>query len=76
MQLYGSIISPPTRAVMMTAEAIGVPLKMEELDLMTGSHKTPEFLKLNPQGQVPLLVDHDLAIPERYEKKYYFYSVD
>ncbi len=27
------------------------------LDTAKGEHKTPEFLKLNPRGQVPVLVD-------------------
>lgn len=51
---------------MMTAEMIGVSLKMQELDLMAGTHKTPEFLELNPQGLVPLLVDDGFVIPERF----------
>lgn len=65
MQLYGSVVSPPSRAVMMLAEAIGVTLEVKELDLIAGAHKTEEFLKLNPQGQVPLLTDDEFAIPER-----------
>ncbi len=32
------------------------------VDLLNGEHKTPEFLALNPRGQVPVLVDGDVTI--------------
>lgn len=30
-----------------------------KIDLMKGEQRTPEFLKLNPAGQIPVLVDQD-----------------
>ncbi len=34
------------------------------MDLRAGAHKTPEFLALNPFGQVPVLVDGDTVLPD------------
>lgn len=35
-----------------------------KLNLTTNSHKTPEFLALNPRGQVPVLEDNGLVLWE------------
>ncbi|MEM1367068.1 MAG: glutathione S-transferase family protein, partial [Cyanobacteria bacterium P01_H01_bin.15] len=32
------------------------------LDFFKGEHKDPEFLKLNPLGQVPVLIDDDIIL--------------
>jgi glutathione S-transferase len=37
---------------------------LEKVDLMSGQQRTPEYLKINPRGQVPVLVDHDHVIRE------------
>ncbi|RZC42909.1 GST N 2 domain containing protein [Asbolus verrucosus] len=57
--LYMIASSPPVRAVLMTSKSIGLNLDLKQLDLSKGEHKTPEFLKLNPQHTVPTLVDDD-----------------
>ena len=38
-------------------EELAVPHDKKKLDLKAGDTKKPEFLKLNPFGQVPVLVD-------------------
>ena len=39
-------------------EELGVPCEKVKLDFQKGDTKKPDFLKLNPNGKVPLLV-HD-----------------
>jgi len=34
------------------------------VDLASGAHKTPEFLSMNPNGQVPVLEDGDVIISD------------
>lgn len=45
--LYMVPLSPPARAVLMTAAAIDVKLDQKMVDLSKGEHKTAEFLKVN-----------------------------
>lgn len=62
IEIYGIMASPPFRAILIVAKAIGVPYEVKELD---PSNKTPEFKKLNPQQQIPVLVDDGLVLTER-----------
>jgi glutathione S-transferase len=34
------------------------------VNLLAGEHKHPDFLRLNPAGKIPVLVDGELVIPE------------
>jgi len=40
---------------------LGVPFELQRVDRAAGQHKTPAYLRLNPNGQIPVLVDGDLA---------------
>lgn len=44
---------------MVALELAGAPYTPKLINLLKGEHKTPEFLTLNPEGQVPLLSDGD-----------------
>jgi glutathione S-transferase len=35
---------------------LGVPFELERVDFTTAAQKQPEFLKLNPKGQLPVLI--------------------
>jgi glutathione S-transferase len=45
-------------------EEIGAPFQRVLVDRAVGAHKTPEYLKLNPNGLIPVLVDGGHAIYE------------
>jgi GST-like protein len=46
------------RAAVALAEC-GLEHKVHKVDLTKGEQKKPEFLKMNPLGAIPVLVDHD-----------------
>ena len=40
---------------------LGVPFELSLVDRAVGAHKSPEYLGLNPNGLIPVLVDGDLG---------------
>lgn len=44
--LYGTVLSPPCRVVLVTAEALKVPVQLKTVDLAKKEHYSPEFLKV------------------------------
>lgn len=56
--------SPPCRAVLVAAKAVGVPLNLKLTDLTKGENLTPEFLKLNPQHTIPTINDNGFSLWE------------
>ncbi|KYN08359.1 Glutathione S-transferase 1-1 [Cyphomyrmex costatus] len=62
--LYYFPFSPPSRAVLLVAEAIGLELELISLNPWTGETLTPEFEEINPQKTIPFLIDDDLKISE------------
>jgi glutathione S-transferase len=61
LKLYGAITLTCTRRVMTVCYETGVPFKLEQVDIMKGDQKTPEYLEKQPFGQTPLLVRLSLA---------------
>jgi len=64
IDVYGLQPSAPVRIVQMTAEVLGVDYNFKKVDLMKGENMTPEFLKINPQHNIPAVVDGDLCMNE------------
>jgi len=57
---------PYSRAasVLWMLEELGVDYELRFVDLLSGAHKTPELLALNPMGKLPILTDGDQVITE------------
>lgn len=64
MKLYYHPASPFARKVLIAASLLGIGLETEVVDLFAGAGQSPEFLRLNPQGKVPTLVDGDFSLWE------------
>ena len=45
-------------------EEIGVPFTLRRVDRDRQEHKSPAYLKLNPNGLIPVLIDGDLVLYE------------
>lgn len=63
LKLFGSAGSRSTRAAWALEEA-GAEYDYVKIDLMRGEGRKPEYLKVNPSGKVPVLIDGDLLISE------------
>lgn len=63
MTLYGQVMSRAQRCLWLLEE-LGVEFEHEKVNQNAGESRTPEFLKINPNGHVPALRDGDLVIWE------------
>jgi len=48
----------------MLLEEIGAPFELALVDRTNAVHKSPEYLRLNPNGLIPVLVDGDVVLYE------------
>ncbi|HJV95600.1 MAG TPA: glutathione S-transferase family protein [Albitalea sp.] len=48
----------------MLLEDLGVPFELKRVDRAANAHKSPAYLKLNPNGLIPVLEDGDLVLYE------------
>lgn len=62
IDLYTFASANGYRAAIMLEET-GLPYQAHAVDLAGGQHKTPEFLRINPLGLVPAIVDQDADEP-------------
>lgn len=64
LDFYYAATSAPCRAVLLTAEAIGISLNLIPINLAIGERLKPEVEQINPQKTVPFLVDDDYNLSE------------
>lgn len=64
MKLYYHPLSGHSHRARLFLSLLGVDHELIEVDLMSAQHKSPEFLKLNRFGQVPVLVDGERKIAD------------
>ena len=64
MKLYHHPLSGHAHRARLGLALLGVPHALVEVDLKSGAHKTPEFLALNPFGQVPVLDDDGVIVSD------------
>jgi len=86
LTLYSHKAAPNGWKVAIILEALSVEYKTKFIDFASGEQKRPEFLKINPNGRIPALVDHDNDnfvlwesnaminyILQRYDKEYKYH---
>lgn len=56
--------SAPCRTVQMTLDVLNLKYETVHMDLRLGEGRTPDFLEINPQHNLPVLVDKDLVLNE------------
>ena len=64
IKLYDSQTSPNCHRVKVVLEEKHLPYELIAVDLKAGEQKRPGFLRLNPYGKVPVIVDGETVIYE------------
>lgn len=64
IKLYRAAISGHAHRVEMFLSMLGLPFELVDVDLAAGAHKKPEFLAINPFGQVPVMVDGNVTLAD------------
>jgi glutathione S-transferase len=64
IKLYGHEISGNSYKARLMLSLLNLDHEWIEVDLLSGAHQSPEYLAMNPFGQVPLLVDGTIQLPD------------
>jgi GSH-dependent disulfide-bond oxidoreductase len=51
--------TPNGHKASITLEELGIPYEVHIVNLLAGDQKQPEFLRINPNGRIPAIVDRD-----------------
>ena len=58
IQLY-SLATPNGQKIAIALEELGLPYEAHTIDIMSGDQFDPEYLRINPNGKIPSIVDPD-----------------
>lgn len=64
IKAYGFKLSGNSYKVRLLLELLKVDYDWKEMDLANGEHKSPDYLAVNPLGQVPALVDGETKLTD------------
>jgi glutathione S-transferase len=64
MKLYNVAYSGNSYKVRLLLAQLGIPYELIEVDILKGESRTPEFLKINPNGRTPVLDDNGFVLAE------------
>ncbi|CAM0878443.1 unnamed protein product [Alopecurus aequalis] len=57
LKVYADRLSQPSRALIIFCRVNKIEFEEVRVDLAKGQHRSPDFKKINPMGQVPAIVD-------------------
>lgn len=64
LKLYSHELSGNSYKVRLLLSLLGLEHEVIRVDLMSGEHKKPAFLAMNPFGQIPVLVDGETIVAD------------
>lgn len=64
MKLYSLSLSGHAHRVRLFLALVGQPYETVEVDMAGGQNRSPDFLRLNPFGQIPVLDDAGTIVPD------------
>jgi len=63
IELY-TFTTPNGRKPAIALEELGLPYQAQAVDLSKGEQKQPDYLKINPNGKIPAIVDGEVTVFE------------
>ena len=64
IRLFRSALSGHCHRVELFLSLLGLPFELVDVDLAAGAHKRPDFLAMNPFGQVPVIEDGEVTLAD------------
>jgi glutathione S-transferase len=64
IRLHRMALSGHCHRIELFLSLVGLPYELVEVDVAAGAHKSPEFLRMNPFGQVPVIQDGDVTLAD------------
>ena len=64
IRLHRMQLSGHCHRVELFLRLLGLPFEAVDVDMAVGEHKQPAFLALNPFGQLPVIQDGDVTLPD------------
>ncbi len=64
IRLHRYPLSGHSHRVELLLSLLRLPFELVDVDLLTGAHRTPEFLARNPFGQVPVIEDGETTLAD------------
>ena len=64
IKLHGHEVSGNSYKVRLLLSLLKLEYEWIKVDLLKGKHKSPEYLAINPFGQVPLLIDGETQLAD------------
>lgn len=64
--VYQHPYSQHSRRVLALLEIANIPYRAETIDLASGEHMSPDFVAINPNHQVPAIIDNKLVLAESH----------
>jgi glutathione S-transferase len=64
IRLYRHALSGHSHRAELFLSLLGLPFERVDVDLAAGAHKQPDFLRLNPLGQVPVIDDSGVIVAD------------
>ena len=71
LKILGRVTSSNTRKVLWTADELGLAYEREDWGLPIRNPRVPEFLALNPNGLVPVMIDDGFVLWESHAIMHY-----
>ncbi|KAJ6636455.1 Glutathione S-transferase 1 [Pseudolycoriella hygida] len=64
--LYYFEICPPSRAIRLALNVIGLDVDYRHINIIEGEQNTPEFLAINPLHTVPVFIDDEVKLTDSH----------